>query len=182
MSMSASGLDVTKEEIEKVRVEIDVALKSIDGFDVKLRLKKEELGKLKEDYKQLMALDKYADEIQEYLAKIYWRDVLEADQALEELNTTLAARKSERDGSEELLLTAQQAHASLLDVDSLGDRMEEIQRALSELGPELEVKTIALSTARRRLNGLDASYKEVMRGKADMIRDLEDVKKRVFQP
>lgn len=177
--MKASGLDITFDEIEKIRAQIELARKSISGYDEKLQSKKDAILKVKAELKKLMELDSFEEEIQLCQAKMFWREVVELEAVLEKTMETFKLREEE---SEALKLQVEQSQAELNAMQDLGgisSKLEQIQSGLEAMAGEVEARAGEVALCRKRHSALDTNRKEMIKERGLLISRLDGLKKQV---
>lgn len=177
--LKASGLDVTQEEIARVKTQIDSAKESLTQHDEKLALKKEVLNKLKADYRRLVALDDYETDIQDCLAKIYWREAADASDALTEVNEAFADAQKKLVDAKAAAAEAERELNEGVDFSVVTEQIESFQRTLDELGRDVEKKAGAVNTIKKKLNQMETARQAAIKARGEEIKSSDDVSKRV---
>ena len=177
--MKASGLHLVNEEITAIEDQIELAKKSTRGHEEKLKEKKTLITKMREDYKQLMSLDKYAEEIQLNLAKIHWRDVYEADIVLADAMRVVTDREDDLNNAIEALNKARQELLEVQDVEAVSAQLAELERSLLDVTSESEKKTSLLSQKKKSLNHIENQRKTVSQSINENLRECDDLDKKV---
>lgn len=177
--MKASGLHLVREEIESIEQQIEMAKKSTRGHEERLRERKEEITKMKGDYKQLMSLDKFAEEIQLNLAKIHWREVYEADIALAEAMRVVTDREDGLNVAVEALNKARAELVEVQDVELVSAQLADLEKSLLEVTQESENRTALLSQKKKSLNHLDNQRKAVSQSINENLRECDDLDRKV---
>lgn len=141
--LQATGLERIFEELESVRLTLEKTKETQQMNKTKITMKHEVVVKLESELRELMALDKYDDQIAELAAKCFWCDVSASRAAAAQIEKDLSIATAKLD---RIVSKLESQQATLAEFGST----EAIERRVQELNEELGAAVQALQSCEQR--------------------------------
>jgi chromosome segregation ATPase len=134
----ATGLERIFEELESVRLTLDKTKETQQMNKTKITMKHEVVVKLENELRELIALDKYDDQIAELAAKCFWCDVGSSRAAVTQVEKELSAATTKLDRISAKIASLQSSLAELGSTEAIERRVKELNEELSSAVEQLQ--------------------------------------------